>query len=366
MVSELAQFVLRQAEIIQQIPAPTFDEAARGRYVRETFAGEGLIDLDTDAVGNVYGRIAGRGSKPPLVISAHLDTVFPLETDLTLTHSQTTLAGPGIGDNSVAVAALIGLAHVLQPAADQLAGDIWLVANTAEEGLGDLIGMHALVDRFQDQPQAYIVLEGMALGQIYHRGLGVRRFRITVETRGGHSWVDYGRPSAIHHLAALVGQLTAMSLPSSPRSSLNVGTIRGGTSINTIAAQAELDLDLRSEDPATLTGLVEQVELLVKAASTDEVNFKHELIGDRPAGQLDIAHPLVQSASRTLKAAGFVPQLNIGSTDANVPLSRGYPAITVGVTVGRGAHTLAEYIEKAPVAFGLQQIINLIQDFLEA
>ncbi len=168
-----------------------------------------------------------------------------------------------------------------------------------------------------------LILEGMAYGEIFHRGLGVQRYRITARTEGGHSWADYGIPSAIHDLSTLVTELTALELPKQPRTSLNVGVISGGTSINTIAAQAHLELDLRSEDPETLQNLVAQVEALVLAADRPSVKFEAEIIGQRPAGEIPTDHPLVKLAVETLEAQGRRPHLNIGSTDANIPLSRG-------------------------------------------
>ncbi len=224
-----------------------------------------------DEVGNVYARLPGSGSSRPLVVSAHLDTVFPLSTDLHVTRRSSnpgaaptnveglalsTVEGPGIGDNSLGVAGLFGLLWELNSSSAQIAGstlpgDIWLVANVGEEGLGNLCGMRAVVDRFGDRPLAYLIVEGMALGQIYHRGLGVQRYRITVDTPGGHSWVDYGRPSAIHVLGEIIYRLSNLSLPRVPRTTLNIGTISGGTSINTIAAHAQLELDLRSVSVAS-------------------------------------------------------------------------------------------------------------------
>ncbi|HEX9028131.1 MAG TPA: M20/M25/M40 family metallo-hydrolase, partial [Anaerolineales bacterium] len=258
---------------IQQIPAPTFAEERRAEYLRARFLAEGLSDVTCDAVGNVYGRWLGNGNAAPLVISAHLDTVFPEATDLSVRREADKIAGPGIGDNSLGVAGLLGLVWVLRERGVTLPGDLWLVANVCEEGLGDLRGMRAVVDRFSDQVIAYLILEGLALGQIYHRGLGVQRFRITAATHGGHSWVDYGRPSAVHELAALVTRITALSLPAEPRTSLNVGVIAGGTSINTIAAEAHLELDLRSEGEQALNNLVSQVKALVQAANRPGVQM---------------------------------------------------------------------------------------------
>ena len=232
---------------IQQIPAPTLDEKQRAEFVREQFVNEGLQDVSGDSAGNVFGRLAGKGTERPLIISAHLDTVFPRNTSLHSTRQEERIYGPGIGDNSLGVASLFGLLWLIRQRDLELAGDIWLVANVGEEGLGDLRGMKAVVERFGSEVQAYLVLEGTALGHIYHRAIGVQRYRVRMRTVGGHSWSDYGQPSAIHELAQLVTQITALPVPVSPRTTLNVGLISGGTGINVLAAEAMLELDLRSE-----------------------------------------------------------------------------------------------------------------------
>jgi acetylornithine deacetylase/succinyl-diaminopimelate desuccinylase-like protein len=221
--------------------------------------------------------------------------------------------------------------------------------------------MRLVVDRFGEQPCAYLILEGMALGQVYHRALGVQRYRITVRTEGGHSWVDFGKPSAIHELARLVNQITTIQVPSQPRSALNVGIISGGTSVNTIAAEARLELDLRSEGNSALNSLVRQVEELVQAANRKGVEVSLDIIGQRPPGRLPANHALVRLAKRVLQGMGLSPNLTIGSTDANIPLSRGLPAICVGLSTGFGAHTSHEYINTAPLAQGLEQIQKIVE-----
>ena len=294
----LLQRVLECAIKIQQIPAPPFGEAQRSAFIQAQFQAEGLLDVSSDELGNVYGRIAAEGqpgtkgvpsrsrsqtgAAAPLVISAHLDTVFPLQTDLSVRRQSERIYGPGIGDNSLGVAGLFGLLWALRSQPEQKEcpiGDIWLVANVGEEGLGDLRGMRGVVRRFGAQPLAYIILEGMAFGQVYHRALGVQRYRITVQTVGGHSWVDYGRPSAIHELAALVTRLTALPLPTQPRTTLNVGLISGGSGINVIAAQASLELDLRSEGSRALQDLIRRVEALCQTANRPGVQVTWEVIG---------------------------------------------------------------------------------------
>jgi tripeptide aminopeptidase len=356
--------ILDLALAIQQIPAPTFYEQRRGVFVKEQFQAENLNEVSNDKLGDVYACLPGKGELSPLVISAHLDTVFPAQTKLDARREEERIYGPGIGDNSMGVAGLFGLLWALrqrwgdEPA---LPGDIWFVANVGEEGLGDLCGMSAVVDRFGDRPLAYLVLEGMALGQIYHRALGVQRYRISVRTRGGHSWVDYGAPSAIHELSALVTRLAALPVPQTPRSSLNVGVISGGTSINTIAPEATLELDLRSEGRDALASLIRQVETLTAAVNRAGVQATLEIIGQRPSGEIPATHPLVTLAQSTLEAQGIQPNLTIGSTDANIPLSRDLPAICVGLSTGYGAHTVNEYVNTEPVGQGLNFLIALIE-----
>ncbi len=358
--------ILDLAIRIQQIPSPTFDERQRASFVQDLFTAENLSDVAIDAIGNVYGRLPGCGTERPLVITAHSDTVFPKDTDLAIKQETDKIYGPGIGDNSLGVAGLFGLLWHLRERDTTLAGDLWLVANVCEEGLGDLKGMRAVVDRFGGEALAYIVVEGMALGQVYHRGLGVQRYRITARTEGGHSWVNYGAPSAIHDLAEMVTKLTALEIPGEPRTSLNVGVISGGTSVNTIAAEASLELDLRSIDPETLTNLAQKVENLVSETSRPDMDFRAEIIGQRPAGEISSKHSLVKLAMKVLKDQGIPSKLNIGSTDANIPLSQGLPCVCIGLTNGRGAHTVKEYIHTTPLEAGISQLVELVTKAFQA
>jgi len=230
--------------------------------------------------------------------------------------------------------------------------------------LGNLKGMKAVVDRFGGGALAYLVLEGMSLGQIYHRGLGVRRYQVQVHTRGGHSWVDYGSPSAIHELVELVVRFTHLPLPVEPRTSLNVGVVSGGTTVNTIAAEASLQLDIRSVSPLVLDEISKQVQGLVEEANRkrgEAVSVEARVIGDRPAGEIPADHPLVCLARNCYEARGIKVRLNIGSTDTNLPLSRGLPAICVGLTTGGGAHTRGEFIDTGPYSDGLAALVDLVR-----
>jgi acetylornithine deacetylase/succinyl-diaminopimelate desuccinylase-like protein len=350
--------IVETAITIQQIPAPTFDEAQRGRYVEQHMRALSLVDVDVDEVGNVYGRRAGRVGAPGLLITAHLDTVFPAGTDLTVRRESARIYGPGLGDNSLGVAALLHLAQAMQRYDIANTGDIWFVANVGEEGLGDLRGMRAVCDRLSGRITAALALEGTGPDRVVHAGLGVRRYRISASVAGGHSWQNFGAPSAIHALVRLATKLTELDVPKEPRSTFNIGVIEGGTSVNTIAERASLLLDLRSVEPAVLDGLSDQVERIVAAAEPKGI-FHVEIVGDRPAGRIDRAHPLVQAAAAAYTAAGIAVSFDTASTDANIPLSRGIPAVCIGVGDGENAHRLDEYIEPARVPQGMRALLWL-------
>ena len=315
-----------------------------------------------DSLGNVFARLPGKQKKAkPLIVSAHLDTVFPNSINLQVKKETGRIVAPGIGDNSLGVAALFGILWSLRERNIEWAHDVWFVANVGEEGLGDLRGMRGVVERFDKNVIGYLVLEGLALGHIYHRAIGVRRYRVTAKTAGGHSWSDYGQPSAVHELAALVTQLTAIRLPREPRTTMNVGTFGGGTGINVLASEAKFDLDLRSEDPASLSKLVYQVEELFRFADRDGVKVLAEIIGQRPAGEISAEHPIVKLAVNCMHEQGLSGVLTAGSTDANIPLSRGIPAVVMGITTGGGAHTTHEYIDLDPIEKGMDSVVRFVE-----
>lgn len=239
LLPQLADWVVDQGLKIQQIPAPTFAEASRAAYVSEQFGQFGLIDLSTDEVFNVYGRLPGTDSTlPALMIMAHTDTVFSADTDLTTRPQPTTIYGPGLGDNSIGVSGMLGLLWWLRQEQLQPECDLWFVATSREEGLGDLGGVKAAFERLKHCLACVINLEGLAFGHIYHAGIAVRRLQITAKTEGGHSWLHFGRPSAIHGLMQLGARIDRLQPPTNPRTTYNIGVIEGGQSINTIAPSA--------------------------------------------------------------------------------------------------------------------------------
>jgi acetylornithine deacetylase/succinyl-diaminopimelate desuccinylase-like protein len=264
-LADLADYrpTLATAIEIQQVPAPTFAERPRSVLVSQRMQALGLHDVEIDELGNVYGRRPGIAERPALLISAHLDTVFPADTDLSIRYEGERVYGPGIGDNSVGVAGLLRLAEIYQRCDLPTQGDIWFVANVGEEGLGDLRGMRAVVERLRTRIGGVIVIEGCDFGSLHHQAIGVRRFRIEANGPGGHSWGNFGTPSAIHILVRLAARLTELQVPVSPRTTFNIGMISGGTSVNTIAHHASMLLDLRSVSSAVLSDLLSEVYLLV-------------------------------------------------------------------------------------------------------
>jgi acetylornithine deacetylase/succinyl-diaminopimelate desuccinylase-like protein len=364
-VETQADTAVSRAIAVQQIPAPTFAEAERASYIETQFRQLGLADVDQDELHNVYGRYPSpQPLHPPVVVTAHSDTVFPAETDLTIRRENGRIYGPGLGDNATGVAGLFTLADTLRQNRITLPADIWFVANVGEEGLGDLKGMRRVVSQFGGDA-TYLVVEGGLFGQISHQAIGVRRYRITVTAPGGHSWGQFGSASAIHVLGQLIADISRLEVPTSPKTTYNVGVISGGTSINTIAQSAELLLDLRSEAPEALAELESRVMVLADQLAAvyraQGVAVERHLIGNRPAGQLPASHPLVQMAADALQFVGCrQPRFVASSTDANIPLSKGYAAVCIGLTESGNAHRLDEFMNPAQLVNGTQQALLLL------
>jgi acetylornithine deacetylase/succinyl-diaminopimelate desuccinylase-like protein len=353
---------------IQQIPAPTFNEGQRAGFIEARFRALGLSDVAQDSLHNVVGRLPGRGEGKALLLSAHLDTVFPATADLRVRVDEEAecIWGPGVGDNSAGVAGLLQIAEVMRELPPPPV-DVWFAANVGEEGLGDLCGMRAVVDQLRQQVGAAIVIEGMGLGRIVHRGLGSRRFRIAVNAPGGHSWSAFGMPSAVHTIVQLADKLTHLDVPTYPRTTFNIGRINGGTSINSIAEHAWLELDLRSESTTALESVVAHTLSIVRRFQSHHwrergVHVVAETIGDRPTGSIPADHPLVRLAERALNAAGVEVESGerMSSTDANIPLSRGIPAVCVGITTGGNAHRMDEWISTPELRPGMQHLLTLV------
>lgn len=359
-LTETRDWTIRQALAVQQIAAPTFGEDLRAKYVQDQFGQLGLTAIASDEVHNVLGLLPGKNRDlPGIMICAHTDTVFAQDTDLTIHSEGNLIYGPGLGDNSMGVAGLLALAYFFQLHNLTPECDLWFVATSCEEGLGNLRGMKAAFAQLQAQIGIVINLEGLAFGHVYNAGISVRRLRIMVKTEGGHSWLHFGRPSALHGLMELGARISSMSVPTNPRTTYNIGVVSGGQSINSIASQAEMWLDLRSEDRKSLESLEHKVREHIASLQNPDMQFAVEVVGDRPAGSLSPDHPLIVGAMAALERVGVRGALETGSTDGNISLAAGCPTVTIGITKGGNAHRLDEFIEIEPVEFGLRQLTLL-------
>jgi len=356
---------------VTQIPAPTGDESERGAWVAARFASLGLLSVDTDSAGNVIGRRPGTRSLSPVVICAHLDTVFPRGTDLSLRRDGTRLVGPGINDNGRGLAVMVAIAAELD--GDRLRTDrpIEFVATTGEEGSGDLRGAKHYFGSRGAEAHAAIIIDGAGDERIVNRALGSRRFRVTFDGPGGHSWAAFGAPNAVHAAASAATAIAAIVLPADPRTTLTVARIGGGLSVNSIPGQAWMEIDLRSSSTLVIDSIAKHIALAVHTATaavndrradgTTELRVRIDSIGDRPCGNTTEDHPLVMTAVHVTRLIGRSPELAMASTDANVPISLGIPSIAIGAG-GRGgdAHTAAEWYDNTAGSIGVARVLTIV------
>jgi len=264
-----------------------------------------------------------------------------------------------VGDNSLGVSAMLGVLQILDGLTIETDADIIVVATVGEEGLGNLGGIRAAVERYRADLGAVIAVEGHNLGRVTHAGVGSTRWRVRVTGPGGHSWGAFGKPNAIHGLSRIISEIARLEVPSDPKTTYNVGTIQGGTSINTIAPDASALVDMRSVDARALRQLVDQIGEIVATSVEDGLTSDVDVLGERPAGVCPRTHPLVVAAGDVLRQLGFDPVFDASSTDANIPISLGIPAVCIGITHGGLGHTTSEFIEVPPIATGLTQLALL-------
>ncbi|HEX9885963.1 MAG TPA: M20/M25/M40 family metallo-hydrolase [Longimicrobiales bacterium] len=327
---------------LTEIPAPPFMEEARGRRFAELLAEAGADSVWTDAVGNVIGLRRGRGGARTVALDGHLDTVFPEGTDVTVRVRGDTLFAPGIGDDTRGLAVVLAVLRALEQAGVETEADLLFVGTVGEEGLGDLRGMKHLFREGAEPIDAWIAIDGGDLDRLITMGLGSVRYRTTFKGPGGHSWGAFGLPNPVHAMARGVRyfQDAADTLTrKGPITSYNVGRIGGGTSVNSVPFEAWMEVDMRSESPASLTGIEAAFVAAMRRALVEENLLRREgppltldnaRIGDRPSGELDPDVPLIQRALAATRAVGGVPEVGRSSTNANVPIALGVPAITLG------------------------------------
>jgi len=370
----------RQAAL-SAIPAPTGAERARGARVAEMLGEAGLEDVRTDVVGNVRGWYVGAGQAVPLqdgcvVISAHLDTVFGPELDVSVSRRGARLEGPGIADNARGLAALVTIGEALVAARVVTRRPVLFAATVGEEGSGDLRGVRHLL-RDPIRPHAFIALDGAGIERIVHRALGARRYRITYHGPGGHSWAAFGVANPAHAVGRAIDRIAAIPALDAPRTAHSVVRLGGGTSLNSIPQEAWFDVDLRSEEPRALERLDAAAHHAV-TESLEEENHRRlpgtapltvdiQRIGDRPSGLTPRAHPLVQAAVAATRAVGHEHQLACASTDANLPIALGVPAVALGAGGRAGnAHLPTEWYENDKGALGIVRALLVTAAMAEA
>ena len=360
--------VLDETVHLCRIPAPTFEEAERAAYVAERMRTIGLLDVQIDRIHNVTGILSAGSTGPTTLVAAHLDTVFPRATPLQVRRTKQRLYGPGIGDNCVAVAAMLSVAAAMRHLQPMPLGRVIFAANVGEEGLGNLCGIRALLDTWHGQVDTVIAVEGHGIDEVRATGIGSTRLEVAFTGPGGHSWGAFGLPSAIHAMGSAIHKIARLQVPQDPKTTFNVGIAEGGGSVNTIAPRATMLVDLRSVDPTQLVHLEDCVARLLQAVQKDAgIQVTSRIVGQRPAAALAVDHPLCHGINDIRKYLHLRPAMfSAASTDANLPLSLGIPAVCLGITRGALAHTVQEYIDTIPVGGGLKQLLLTILYSLQA
>jgi tripeptide aminopeptidase len=349
-------WTLSQQVSLCEIPAPPFGEARRAAEYRRRLAALGLRNVRIDAEGNAIGERPGTGAGPTVVIAGHLDTVFPESTDVRTRRVGDRIHGPGIGDDCRGLAVVLAVARAFQRAGVRTNGTVIFVGNVGEEGPGNLRGVRHLYDKeLKGRIDYFISVDGTGLG-FTSRAVGSNRYRVTYKGPGGHSFGDFGMPSPIHALGRAISRIADLQVPAAPKTTFNVGIVRGGTSVNSIAFEASMDVDMRSESAQALAEVDVKVRRMLGEA-LDEENARAQdakgrlalvidTIGIRPAGTQSDTSAIVRAAQAAAGALGFTVRPGASSTDANVPIGRGLPGIAIdGGGRGDGAHSLDEWYE---------------------
>lgn len=378
------QIMQWQKEMVA-IPAPPFGEQTRAEWVAARFREIGLENITIDELGNVLGTYASAQKttipepvRPCILLSAHIDTVFPAETPLHPRINGTRLHAPGACDNAAGVVALFALASAMRQANYEAPADLVFLANVGEEGEGDLRGIRYIYQSpLKNRIVANVVLDGAGHETVVTHALGSRRFLVTIKGPGGHSFTDAGTPNPIATLSAAIANFYKVQLPDEPRTTINAGTIAGGTSVNTIPEEVSARIDLRSTDPEQLIRLEVELHRAVEDAviethrttakkSQGKLSFTIDKIGDRPAARLHSDAPIMETLRAVDRHLGIKTGTRIGSTDANIPLSLGIMALSIGAGGdGGGAHTHAEWYDATNRELGLRRVLLLTLGMLD-
>jgi tripeptide aminopeptidase len=372
-IEELEPRTLADLIILTEIPAPPFKEEARALHYLEMLREAGADSVFIDGIGNAIGIRRGTGTGDPLVLSGHLDTVFPEGTDVTVRIRGDTLFAPGVGDDTRGLVVVLTILRALQAADLRTDSDIWFVGTVGEEGLGDLRGVKHLFREGAAPIGSFISVDGGGSVRVVHEALGSRRYRVTFAGPGGHSWGAFGLANPAHAMGraiSLFDEAAAAFVSEGPRTSYNVGVVGGGTSVNSIPFEAWMEVDMRSVDAGRLARLDSLFRSTVATAASEQNRRRSRgpaltadlaLVGDRPSGSIDPSTPLVQRAMATIGHFGITPELTISSTDSNVPISLGIPAVTLsGGGVGGNAHSLDEWWLNVDGHLAIQSTLLLV------
>ncbi len=362
--------MLSEQARICEIAAPPFHEQARGTELKSLFEQLNLQDVRIDKAGNVIGVRPGEKPRPNLVLAAHLDTVFPEGTDVKVTHEGNIMKGPGIGDDCRGLTVLLSVIRALNEANIKRPGTITFVADVGEEGLGDLRGMKELFgDSLKGQIDNFISIDGLGAG-IENGGVGSYRYKVTFKGPGGHSYGAFGMANPIQAMGRAIAKIDNFQVPASPKTTFNVGRVGGGTSVNAIPYEAWMEVDMRSVEMASLNALNDKFKAALNEAVEEEnrrwnnrgpVSVSAELVGLRPAGNTPESSHIVQTALAVSKALNLTSHLGAGSTDSNVPMNLGIPAITIGGGgSGTGAHSLGETFNSTDSWRGTERALLLV------
>ena len=370
--SHAADFVEEQIRICS-IPAPPYGETERAEYLRRRFIEFGLDEAYLDAEGNCVALRRGTQLNPLIVVSAHMDTVFPEGTDFTVRREQGRLCAPGIADDGCGLAALVALVKALQDFEIETEGSLLFVGTVGEEGEGNLRGVRYLLNEgeWAGRIDGFVSLDGPGVERITHAALGSRRYRLRLAGIGGHSWSDFGAANPIHALGRVIARLASYPVPNDPRTTFNVGRIEGGSGVNVIPTAAMMDVDLRSVSTEELHRLDAFFRRTVRESADDEnaarragdppLELDLKLIGDRPSGETPPESFIVRLAEEATRAVGENPRLDRASTDSNIAISLGIPAVTLGAGGTSGnSHTLEEWYDPRGREAGLLRALLLL------
>jgi acetylornithine deacetylase/succinyl-diaminopimelate desuccinylase-like protein len=345
---------------LTEIPAPPFKEERRAKAYLEMLRQTGLTDVEMDDEGNVMGLRRGTGGGDLVAVVAHIDTVFPEGTDVKVKREGTRLMAPGVGDNTRGIALMLAVIRAMDAGKSQTTNDILFVGNVGEEGEGDLRGVKFLLQKgkYKDRIKQFIAIDGGDQGNITRGGVGSRRYRVTFKGPGGHSYGAFGLVNPAFAMGNSIAKFAQIKVPQKPKTTFNVGSVTGGTSVNSIPFEVSMDIDMRSEACAELKTLEQQFLAVLKSAVDEEnkarstregpITADPKLIGDRPCGETPMNAPLVQTTTAVIKAFGLTPSYGVSSTDSNMPMNLGIPAVTIGRGPGGRAHALDEWTTVEP------------------